>query len=185
MKSLLSLLALLIATAAIPAQAQQIPAAPPEQWSVEIRSFGTTSQPGRDDLQISIHTNGTLPATMEARRPIYDELGKMSLKSPVVHRKLSDETSAAIYSAARAVILNHRIGEKPDVTIEDGDSLKVTISSFDRRIAAVFDHSSAADSSEFKALIKVLHATLPKDFLPGISDSTKESERCQLGPSTF
>lgn len=177
MKSLLSLLVLLIATAAIPAHAQQIPAARPKQWSVNIRSYGTTSQPGRDDLQLSIHTNGSLPATIEARRPVFDAQGKLSLDSPVERRKLSDETGAAIYSAARAVILNHRIGEKPDVPIEDGDSVEITISSFDRKLSAVFDHSSAGKSAEFAALVKVLQATLPAKFLPAIDERTGETRK--------
>ena len=175
MKSLLSLLTLLISTAAIPARAQQIPAAPPKQWSVNIRSYGTTSQPGRDDLQISIHTNGKLPASMEARRPVYDEQGKMSLTSPVEQRKLSDEASAAIYSAARAVILSHRLGEAPPVPIEDGDSVEITISSFDRKLSAVFAHSSAGRSAEFAALVKVLQATLPAEFLPAIDEPTERA----------
>jgi hypothetical protein len=176
MKNLLALLTILIATSTIPARAQQIPAVPPKQWSFEIRIFGTTSQPGRDDLQIAIHTNGTLPATMEARRPIYDEQGKMSLKSPVDHRKLSDEAGAAIYAAARAVILSHRLGEAPPVPIRDGDSVEITISSFDRKLSAVFAHSSAGNSAEFTALVKILHANLPAEFLPGIKDHTVRSE---------
>jgi hypothetical protein len=163
---LLSLLTVIVASSEITARGQQIPAAPPTQWSVTIRCYGTTSQPGRDDLQIHIHTNGKLPGSMEARRPVYDEMGKISLKSPEDSRKLSDEARAAIYSSARSVILHQQIGEEPDPIVDDGDSVEITIGSFDRKISAVFDHSSAAKSAEFKALIKVLQATLPKDFLP-------------------
>ena len=165
---LLALLTIIAASSEISARGQQIPAAPPTQWSITIRCYGTTNQPGRDDLQVHIHTNGKLPASLEARRPVYDEMGKISLKSPEDNQKLSDEACAAIYSSARSVILHQRIGEEPDPKVKDGDSVEITIGSFDKKISAVFDHSSAAKSAEFKALIKVLQATLPNDFLPNL-----------------
>lgn len=176
MKNLLSFVTIIIAATAIPARAQQIPATPPKQWSVHIRSYGTTNQPGRDDLQISIHTNGKSPASIEARRPIYGERGIISLKSPEHKGKLSNEASAAIYVAARTVILSHRIGEEPDHKLEDGDSVEITMGSFDRKISAVFDHSSAVNSREFQALINSFPSTLPKEFLPRINHSTEGSE---------
>ena len=179
MKNLLTFLTIIVASSAIRVPAQQIPATPPSQWAINMRFYGTTNQPGRDDYQVSVHSNGKLPASIEASRPVYNEQGSILPKSPQHTGKLSDEACAAIYDAARSVILSHRIGEGPEPKLRDGDSVEITVSSFDRKISAVFDHSSAVKSREFKALVKVVQSTLPKEFLPRIQDSTEESEENQ------
>lgn len=178
MKNFLSFPAIIIAGFAIVAQvqAQQIPADPPTQWSVYIRFYGTTSQPGHDDLQIFVHTNGKLPASIDARRPVYDEQGNILLKSPEHKQILKDEARAEIYSTVRSLVHSHRIGEVPEPQVRDGDSVEITVASFERKISVVFDHSSAANSDEFRTLVKVLHSTLPSEFLPRVDDGTEKLE---------
>jgi hypothetical protein len=177
MRSLIFPLVIFIAASAAPARAQQLPDTPPAQWSITIRAYGTTNQPGRDDLQISIHTNGKLAASIQAKRPIYDERGNISLKSPEHQGKLDGDASGAIYSAARSVILSHRVGEEPRDKIDDGDSLEITVASFDRKISATFDNSSAVNSKELAAMLKVLQPHLPKAYLPPMNDGADESEQ--------
>ena len=162
MRNLIAFSMIVVAVSAVPAQAQQIPAVPPTQWSISIRSYGTTDQPGHDALQITVHANGKLPASILAKRPVYDENGKISLTSPVHLEKLDEKACLAIYSAARSVILNQRIGEQPRAAIQDGDSLEITIASFDRKISATFDHSGSENSKDVQAMLKAFSAQLPK-----------------------
>lgn len=168
MKFLLSFLAINIAGIAMTAQAQQLPEKQPTEWSVAIRFYGTTDPSNRADLHVFVHTNGALPASIQAIRPEYDERTNnvlmISLES--MHKQnLKDEVAAAIYSSVRSLIHNHQIGESPKQAIADGGSVEITVTSYDRSLSVAFHHSSAAKSKEFGALIRTLESTLPKEFL--------------------
>lgn len=76
---------------------------------------------------------------------------------------MTEDDLRKIYTAARSVIVNHRIGEEPS-GMRDGDSVEITIGSADRKIAAVFDHLSAEKSKEVESLLTLINAQLPKEF---------------------
>lgn len=147
----------------VSAWTQQIPENPPRQLWIQIRFYGTTEQRGRDQLRFIIHTNGEHPASIHALRPVFDDRGNTSVDSPQHNGELKEEDLRKIYTAARSVIVNHRIGEVP-AGIRDGDSVEITIGSSDRKIAAVFDHSSAEKSKEVESLLTLINAQFPKEF---------------------
>lgn len=164
MRLCVSLLALTVGMSQVSAQAQQVPEKPPEKWSVQLRFYGTTDPPGSDHRQILIETSGIHPARITAAKPIYDNQGRRSVNSPAHNAALDEKERDAIYAAARNVILNHRIGEEPRQHIADGESVEIAIHSYDRKIAAVFNHSSAENSKECQALLKLLNTHLPEQF---------------------
>ena len=159
-------------------QAQQIPEEPPEQWSVSIRIYGTTDQPERDHFEISIKTNGTLPADVFARRPAFYDKLNVAPKAAEYKQKLTEEMKAKIYSSIRSLIHNHRIDKESKPRVEDGDSVEVTLAAFDKKISVVFHRSSTAN--EFRALIEVLDSFLPKDFFPKLNGEAEEFEKRKM-----
>lgn len=167
MKCLLTCLTLVIAATGSPAAGQQIPVKRPADWQISLRFYGTTDMPGKDTHRISVSSNGKLAPRISSVKPQYDDQGKMILdKSPQHREPLSEEACNAIYQATRAVILNQQIGVAPPQTIRDGESVEISLRSFDRELSAVFHHNSARDSQEFAELIKVINRELPNSFQP-------------------
>ena len=164
MKMLLMLLSGIAVANGNLASAQQIPAAPPADWSLSIRAFGTTDRPGRDWLHISLIAHANASATISAERPVYDDRGIMIADSPRHEAKLTEKEREAFYQAARSLILDHRIGSAPQKKIKDGGSVEVTLSSFDKKISVTFDHNSFENSEEFAELLSVLQKELPEGF---------------------
>ena len=159
-------------------QAQQIPEEPPEQWSVSIQIYGTTDQPERDHFEISIKTNGTLPADIFARRPAFYDKLNVPPKVAEHKQKLIEKMQAKIYASIRSLIHNHRIDKESKPRVEDGDSVEVTLAAFDKKISVAFHRSSTAN--EFRALIEVLDSFLPKDFLPKLNGEAEEFEKRKM-----
>ncbi|HTU26275.1 MAG TPA: hypothetical protein VMF30_12795 [Pirellulales bacterium] len=147
-----------------PARAQQLPAAAPTDWSLLLRYHGTTESADQDYYFVRVSTNGIAPGSITAVWPKYNDDGSRESDEPSFHGKLPHEKMAAVYQAARSVILNHTLGSPPAVHVEDGTTAEITIASHNRRISAVFDHSGFAESKEFVALRETLNGLLPKDF---------------------
>ncbi|HTU26276.1 MAG TPA: hypothetical protein VMF30_12800 [Pirellulales bacterium] len=167
MKTLLACWALLVAGTigfAGSAHAQQLPATAPADWMLSVRYYGTTERPDRDFYHVWVHTAGIHPGIISAVRPKYKGDGSRDLNEPAFHGKLPDEKMAAVYQAARTVILNHTVGSPPAVHVKDGTSVEVTIGSQNRKISAVFDHNCFENSNEFAALRETINNLLPKEF---------------------
>lgn len=170
MKRLLACLTLVMAATCTPAAGQQIPVKRPADWQISLRYYGTTDMPGKDTHRISVYSNGKLAPWISAVKPQYDNQGKMILDKSLQHREqLSEEACDAIYQATRAVILNHQIGAAPPQQTADGDSVEISLGSYNRKLSAVFDHNGARDSQEFAELIKVVNRELPNDIRPAPS----------------
>ncbi len=148
--------------AALHAHAEQLPESPPADWHVTLRLYGTTDMSGRDALRVFAYQSGCVPARMTAVRPRYrDNAITMEPDSPQDKKVLRLEEAQAIYRAARAVVLNMQLGASGR-DIADGTSLEVAIGSGDRKIAAVFNHSSYLISDDVRKLMDVINPGLPK-----------------------
>jgi hypothetical protein len=158
------LLAAAALMAALHTHAEQLPETPPADWHVTLRLYGTTDMLGRDALRVLAHQGGSVPARMTVVRPRYlDNAITMELDSPQEKKILRPDEAQAIYRAARAVVLNMQLGAGSR-GLADGTSLEVAIGSGDRRIAAIFDHSSYLASGEVRKLMDVINPGLPKAF---------------------
>jgi hypothetical protein len=164
MKRLLSLVITGVLAFNLSICAEQLPKVPPADWAISIRLYGTTDLSNHNSHQISIYTNGISPASLSAIRPSYDDKGYLSNKSLRYETKIGKEAALAIYNATRTLIYSHQVGVQPSISVRDGDSVEVSISSFDRKISIVFDHSGFRNSREFEAFIKPVNAQLPENF---------------------
>ena len=166
MKRLLIFVLMVVAAPnASSARAEQLPVVPPTDWALSIRFYGTSDAPGSDWCRIVIHTNGTAPSTISVAKPVYNDSGKMRMDSPHFDAKLDQAKCDALYAAARATILGHQTFAVSKSRIEDGDSVEITMSSYDKKISVGFDHNSSENSKEFKALIDLLKRDCPEAFM--------------------
>jgi len=165
MKRLLIFVLMVVAAPnASSARAEQLPVVPPTDWALSIRFYGTSDSPGRDSCRISIYTDGTAPPMISVVKPVYNDSGKPSVDSPHFDAKLDQSQCDALYAAARATILGHQTFTAPKGHIKDGDSVEITVSSYDKRITVGFDHNSSENSKEFKELIDVIKKHHPEAF---------------------
>ena len=163
-KSALLLPFLMIFCIGVPSSTDQLPADPPAEWHVTVRVYGTTDPGDRSIQKVFVYTSGSAPASISTVRPKYDDVGKYKLDSPAYQNELEKDASIRIFQAARAVILNHRIGVAPEQKVQDGTSVEVSISSFDRSLSATFKHSGHRHSDEFKKLQELLNVLLPENL---------------------